>query len=142
MVFVVVVRCVSLIFKMCVFSGFVYVCVLVKESVYCLFLLYFSYPAGVSGGPLLVSGQGLGQGLGQGDSALEGVKIHRENQARLEGMTQEEILEEQRRLLAQLGKRESIRVIVCWLSRLADTSATEFIQHNAAWPLLWKSQLC
>ncbi|XP_063040507.1 RNA polymerase II-associated protein 1 [Engraulis encrasicolus] len=67
---------------------------------------------GLSDGPVLVSGQGLlGQGQGQGAGAgygaggQEGLKIHQENRARLEGMSQQEILEEQRRLLAQLDPR-------------------------------------
>uniref|UniRef100_A0AAY4C6K7 RNA polymerase II associated protein 1 n=1 Tax=Denticeps clupeoides TaxID=299321 RepID=A0AAY4C6K7_9TELE len=50
------------------------------------------------GGPLLVSGQGLGSS----DAAQETMKIHQENQARLQEMSQEEILEEQRKLLHQL----------------------------------------
>lgn len=54
----------------------------------------------VSDGPVLVSGQGLGQG----GSGQERLKIHQENQARLAGMTQEEIMEERRKLLAQLGE--------------------------------------
>ncbi|KAL2099098.1 hypothetical protein ACEWY4_005578 [Coilia grayii] len=56
---------------------------------------------GFSDGPVLVSGQGLGQG----DSSLESLKIHQENRARLDGMTQEEILDEQKKLLAQLDPR-------------------------------------
>ncbi|GAA6108680.1 RNA polymerase II-associated protein 1 [Tachysurus ichikawai] len=51
-------------------------------------------------GPLLVSGQGLGPG-----STMETLKIHQENQARLQGMSQSEILEEQKLLLAQLDSR-------------------------------------
>lgn len=50
-------------------------------------------------GLLLVSGQGLGP-----EKAIESLKIHQENQARLQGMSQSEILEEQKLLLAQLGK--------------------------------------
>ncbi|TSQ46656.1 C2 domain-containing protein 3 [Bagarius yarrelli] len=57
-------------------------------------------PAQDTTGPLLVSGQGLGP-----DSALETLKIHQENQARLKGMSQSEILEEQKFLLAQLDPR-------------------------------------
>uniref|UniRef100_A0AAY4C649 RNA polymerase II associated protein 1 n=1 Tax=Denticeps clupeoides TaxID=299321 RepID=A0AAY4C649_9TELE len=52
----------------------------------------------IMGGPLLVSGQGLGSS----DAAQETMKIHQENQARLQEMSQEEILEEQRKLLHQL----------------------------------------
>uniref|UniRef100_A0AAY4C761 RNA polymerase II associated protein 1 n=1 Tax=Denticeps clupeoides TaxID=299321 RepID=A0AAY4C761_9TELE len=56
-------------------------------------------PSGLRmGGPLLVSGQGLGSS----DAAQETMKIHQENQARLQEMSQEEILEEQRKLLHQL----------------------------------------
>ncbi|XP_061075259.1 RNA polymerase II-associated protein 1 [Conger conger] len=43
-----------------------------------------------------------GQGLNQQDSTKEALKIHQENKAWLEGMSQREILEEQKRLLAQL----------------------------------------
>ncbi|XP_036397895.1 RNA polymerase II-associated protein 1 isoform X1 [Megalops cyprinoides] len=43
-----------------------------------------------------------GQGLSQPDSATEALKIHQENQERLEGMSQADILEEQKRLLAHL----------------------------------------
>lgn len=52
------------------------------------------------GGPLLLSGQGLGIA----NSAMETMKIHEENQARLQAMSKSEILEEQRKLLAQLGE--------------------------------------
>nr|XP_055027722.1 RNA polymerase II-associated protein 1 isoform X1 [Misgurnus anguillicaudatus] len=53
------------------------------------------------GGPLLVSGQGLGIA----NSAMETIKIHQENQAKLQAMSQSEILEEQMKLLAQLDSR-------------------------------------
>ncbi|XP_048047430.1 RNA polymerase II-associated protein 1-like [Megalobrama amblycephala] len=53
------------------------------------------------GGPLLLSGQGLGIA----NSAMETMKIHEENQARLQAMSKSEILEEQRKLLAQLDPR-------------------------------------
>ncbi|MCJ8737002.1 hypothetical protein PDJAM_G00018760 [Pangasius djambal] len=60
-----------------------------------------SRPAqGTADGPLLVSGQGLGP-----DRAVETLKIHQENQARLQRMSQSEILEEQKVLLAQLDPR-------------------------------------
>lgn len=52
-------------------------------------------------GPLLLSGQGLGIA----NSVMETMKIHEENQARLQAMSQSEILEEQRKLLAQLDPR-------------------------------------
>lgn len=55
--------------------------------------------SGTVDGPLLVSGQGLGP-----DRAVETLKIHQENQARLQRMSQGEILEEQKSLLAQLGE--------------------------------------
>ncbi|KAI4900398.1 hypothetical protein NFI96_017778 [Prochilodus magdalenae] len=51
-------------------------------------------------GSILVSGQGLGP-----DSAVETFKIHQENQTRLQGMSQSEILEEQQKLMAQLDPR-------------------------------------
>ncbi|XP_030641630.1 RNA polymerase II-associated protein 1 [Chanos chanos] len=57
--------------------------------------------AGASGGPLLVSGRGLGRA----DGTAEVLKIHQENQARLQEMSESEILEEQRKLLAQLDPR-------------------------------------
>lgn len=52
------------------------------------------------GGPVLLTGQGLGIA----NSAMETMKIHEENQAKLLAMSQSEILEEQRKLMAQLGK--------------------------------------
>lgn len=58
------------------------------------------------GGPLLLSGQGLAIA----NSAMETMKIHEENQARLQAMSQSEILEEQRKLLAQLGELNTFLV--------------------------------
>uniref|UniRef100_A0AAQ5Y524 RNA polymerase II associated protein 1 n=1 Tax=Amphiprion ocellaris TaxID=80972 RepID=A0AAQ5Y524_AMPOC len=55
-------------------------------------------PPAVSG-PTLVSGQGLGGS----DSSGETMRIHKENQAKLQAMSQSEILEEQQKLLSQLG---------------------------------------
>ncbi|XP_072545806.1 RNA polymerase II-associated protein 1 [Salminus brasiliensis] len=55
---------------------------------------------GAAFGPLLVSGQGLGP-----DSAVETLRIHQENQTRLQNMSQSEIVEEQKKLLAQLDPR-------------------------------------
>ncbi|CAL8286949.1 unnamed protein product [Lota lota] len=52
-------------------------------------------------GPRLLSGKGLGGP----DSSAETLRIHQENQAKLQSMSQAEILEEQRRLLAQLDPR-------------------------------------
>uniref|UniRef100_A0A3Q3WTG5 Uncharacterized protein n=1 Tax=Mola mola TaxID=94237 RepID=A0A3Q3WTG5_MOLML len=52
-------------------------------------------------GPRLVSGQGL-EGP---DSTGETLRIHRENQAKLQGMSQSEIREEQKKLLSQLDPR-------------------------------------
>nr|XP_020496381.1 RNA polymerase II-associated protein 1 isoform X1 [Labrus bergylta]XP_020496382.1 RNA polymerase II-associated protein 1 isoform X1 [Labrus bergylta] len=49
----------------------------------------------------LVSGQGL-QGL---EGSAETMRIHRENQAKLQAMSQDEILQEQRKLLSQLDPR-------------------------------------
>uniref|UniRef100_A0AAQ5ZT51 RNA polymerase II associated protein 1 n=1 Tax=Amphiprion ocellaris TaxID=80972 RepID=A0AAQ5ZT51_AMPOC len=54
-------------------------------------------PPAVSG-PTLVSGQGLGGS----DSSGETMRIHKENQAKLQAMSQSEILEEQQKLLSQL----------------------------------------
>lgn len=51
-------------------------------------------------GPRLVSGQGLGGS----DSTVETLKIHQENQGKLQAMSKGEILEEQKRLLGQLGR--------------------------------------
>lgn len=77
----------------------------------CLFCFYQSSPYVVStvitflapiaaSGPRLVSGQGL---LGP-DSTEETQRIHRENQAKLQGMSESEILQEQTKLLSQLGR--------------------------------------
>ncbi|XP_074548093.1 RNA polymerase II-associated protein 1 isoform X2 [Halichoeres trimaculatus] len=52
-------------------------------------------------GPRLVSGQGL-QGP---DGSAETMRIHRENQAKIQAMTQAEIAEEQRKLVSQLDPR-------------------------------------
>ncbi|XP_068195704.1 RNA polymerase II-associated protein 1 isoform X2 [Antennarius striatus] len=52
-------------------------------------------------GPRLVSGQGL-KGP---DSSAETLRIHSENQAKLQRMSQSEILEEQQKLLSQLDPR-------------------------------------
>uniref|UniRef100_UPI003AAE15DD RNA polymerase II-associated protein 1 isoform X1 n=1 Tax=Centroberyx gerrardi TaxID=166262 RepID=UPI003AAE15DD len=52
-------------------------------------------------GPGLVSGQGL-RGP---DSSAETMRIHQENRAKLQGMSQSEILEEQKKVLAQLDPR-------------------------------------
>ncbi|KAK5857440.1 hypothetical protein PBY51_010688 [Eleginops maclovinus] len=51
-----------------------------------------------SSAPSLLSGQGLGVP----DSSGETMRIHRENQAKLQAMSKSEILQEQRRLLTQL----------------------------------------
>ncbi|XP_040917372.1 RNA polymerase II-associated protein 1 [Toxotes jaculatrix] len=52
-------------------------------------------------GPRLVSGQGLGIP----DSTGETMRIHRENKAKLQAMSQSDILEEQKKLLSQLDPR-------------------------------------
>ncbi|XP_022077076.2 RNA polymerase II-associated protein 1 [Acanthochromis polyacanthus] len=57
-------------------------------------------PPAVSG-PTLVSGQGLGGSDGSGET----MRIHEENQAKLQAMSQSEILEEQKKLLSQLDPR-------------------------------------
>uniref|UniRef100_A0A8C7KZJ3 RNA polymerase II associated protein 1 n=1 Tax=Oncorhynchus kisutch TaxID=8019 RepID=A0A8C7KZJ3_ONCKI len=64
--------------------------------------LYFAPESrGQTSGPKLVSGQGLGGS----DSTVEMLKIHQENQAKLQAMSDGEILEEQKRLLGQLDPR-------------------------------------
>jgi len=50
-------------------------------------------------GPRLLSGQGLGGP----DISAETQRIHQENQSKLQGMSRAEILEEQKRLLTELG---------------------------------------
>ncbi|KAM9341123.1 RNA polymerase II-associated protein 1 [Symphorus nematophorus] len=52
-------------------------------------------------GPRLVSGQGLAGPDGSGEI----MRIHKENQEKLQGMSQSEILEEQKKLLSQLDPR-------------------------------------
>ncbi|KAJ7988949.1 hypothetical protein DPEC_G00314490 [Dallia pectoralis] len=52
-------------------------------------------------GPRLVSGQGLGGS----DSMGETLKIHQENQSKIQAMSEDEVREEQARLLAQLDPR-------------------------------------
>lgn len=74
---------------------FVFTTVLPFVSIVITFLSPFA-----ASGPRLVSGRGL---LGPG-STEETQRIHRENQARLQGMSQSEILQEQRKLLSQLGR--------------------------------------
>lgn len=44
-----------------------------------------------------------GQGLAGPDSSGETIRIHRENQAKLQAMSRSEILDEQKKLLSQLG---------------------------------------
>lgn len=65
----------------------------------------------LTSGPKLVSGQGLGGP----DSSGEIMKIHMENQARLQAMSQSDILEEQNKLSSQLGRENMFLVffIVC-----------------------------
>ncbi|XP_034381147.1 RNA polymerase II-associated protein 1 [Cyclopterus lumpus] len=57
--------------------------------------------------PTAVSCRSLlfGQGLGAPDSSGEPMRIHRENQAKLQAMSQSEILQEQKKLLCQLDPR-------------------------------------
>lgn len=49
-----------------------------------------------------------GEGLGGLESEREALNIHEENLQKLRSMTQEEILQEQRRLLVQLGMNTSM----------------------------------
>lgn len=72
--------------------------VFVKVSLYFISMALFYSPIAASG-PRLVSGQGL---LGP-DSTGETQRIHKENQAKLQEMSQSEILDEQKKLLSQLG---------------------------------------
>uniref|UniRef100_A0A665VRS9 RNA polymerase II associated protein 1 n=1 Tax=Echeneis naucrates TaxID=173247 RepID=A0A665VRS9_ECHNA len=67
-----------------------------KESAF--YSLCVLEPPSVSG-PRLVSGHGLG---GPG-SSRDTMRIHMENQAKIQEMSQSEILEEQKKLLSQLG---------------------------------------
>lgn len=59
-----------------------------------------------SADPTIVVGSRLisGQGLGVSGSSEESRRIHRENQEKLQAMCQSEILEEQNKVLSQLGK--------------------------------------
>ncbi|XP_076156697.1 RNA polymerase II-associated protein 1 isoform X1 [Alosa pseudoharengus] len=83
--------------------------------------------AGVLAGPTLVSGQGLVQG----DSDQERLKIHQENQARLLGMTREEILQEQRNLLAQLDPRLVDFVRARKVQKMSDSDPVKQSNCNA-----------
>lgn len=49
-----------------------------------------------------------GQGLHVQNRTGETMRIHAENQAKLQAMSQTEILEEQRKLLSQLGRQSVI----------------------------------
>uniref|UniRef100_A0A8D3EBV5 RNA polymerase II associated protein 1 n=1 Tax=Scophthalmus maximus TaxID=52904 RepID=A0A8D3EBV5_SCOMX len=60
-------------------------------------------------GPRLVSGQGLGGP----DSPGETMRIHKENQTRLQTMSRSEIIEEQKKLLSHLGCFCSLCVRLC-----------------------------
>ncbi|XP_034015241.1 RNA polymerase II-associated protein 1 [Thalassophryne amazonica] len=73
-------------------------------------------------GPRLVSGQGLGGP----DSSAETMRIHTENQAKLQAMSQAEIVEEQKKLLSQLDPRlvEFVR------SRKAQSIPSKQLQDN------------
>lgn len=51
--------------------------------------------------PKLVSGQGLRGPDGSGET----MRIHRENQAKLQAMSESEIIEEQQKLLTRLGRQ-------------------------------------
>lgn len=65
-------------------------------------------------GPGLVSGQGLQVRDGTGETK----RIHEENQAKLQAMSQTEILEEQRKLLSQLGRQSCLLLAVIRISRV------------------------
>ena len=49
-----------------------------------------------------MSGHGLRVSSGEGET----LKIHQENQSKLQAMSQSQIMEEQKKLLAQLGRSE------------------------------------
>uniref|UniRef100_A0A665VT34 RNA polymerase II associated protein 1 n=1 Tax=Echeneis naucrates TaxID=173247 RepID=A0A665VT34_ECHNA len=74
-----------------------------KESAF--YSLCVLEPPSVSG-PRLVSGHGLG---GPG-SSRDTMRIHMENQAKIQEMSQSEILEEQKKLLSQLGSAAVCKV--------------------------------
>lgn len=67
-----------------------------------------------------------GQGLLGPDSTEETQRIHRDNQAKLQGMSQSEIRDEQKKLLSQLGsfgfQYISIMCIINYLIRRAEFS--------------------
>uniref|UniRef100_A0A8C5N5T0 RNA polymerase II associated protein 1 n=1 Tax=Gouania willdenowi TaxID=441366 RepID=A0A8C5N5T0_GOUWI len=68
----------------------------------CTFRLFYRLlESWFSSGPRLVSGQGLPGP----NSTVETMRIHRENRANLQGMSQSEIVEEQKKLLSQLDPR-------------------------------------
>ncbi|KAK3537597.1 hypothetical protein QTP70_016995, partial [Hemibagrus guttatus] len=79
---------------------------------------------GTADGPLMVSGQGLGP-----DSAMETKKIHQENQAKLQGMSQSEILEEQKLLLAQLDPR-LVDFVRSWKAHNSSSSTSSSINKS------------
>lgn len=62
-------------------------------------------------GSRLLSGEGL-QGP---DSSGETLRIHRENQAKLQAMSKSEILEEQKKLMSQLGENKNYLKIEIFL---------------------------
>lgn len=68
-----------------------------------------------------------GQGLLAPDSTEETQRIHRENQAKLQGMAQSEILDEQKKLLSQLGSFCQYLYIMYIINYLF--SCTEFSVH-------------
>lgn len=59
-----------------------------------------------------------GQGLGIANSAMETMKIHQENQAKLQAMSQSEILEEQMKLLTQIGELDIMMFLVLKMKSL------------------------
>ncbi|KAG5265553.1 hypothetical protein AALO_G00243750 [Alosa alosa] len=75
--------------------------------------------------------EGIVQGLVQGDSDQERLKIHQENQARLLGMTREEILQEQRNLLAQLDPRLVDFVRARKVQKMSDSDPVKQSNCNA-----------
>uniref|UniRef100_A0A8C9W6H4 RNA polymerase II associated protein 1 n=1 Tax=Scleropages formosus TaxID=113540 RepID=A0A8C9W6H4_SCLFO len=75
-----------------------------------------------------------GLGLSGHNGSLEAKKIHEENEAKLHGMSQSEILEEQRRLLSQLGTLNLSLTSCCFFSCVSvfycDLTAIQLLVHS------------
>uniref|UniRef100_A0A3Q1JYV1 RNA polymerase II associated protein 1 n=1 Tax=Anabas testudineus TaxID=64144 RepID=A0A3Q1JYV1_ANATE len=98
---------------------------------YCLVVPLHSLELPTVSGPRLISGQGLAGPNSSGETT----RIHRENQAKLQAMSESEIIEEQKKLLSQLDSRlvEFVR------SRKAQSvlsSASSSKQPEGSFPLV------